>query len=179
MTSQALDRRIAMAPESPHSFRDYLLGSAAEIGVEAVEFCPLADDEASVVAEVEGKRFGSSIRFLWWCPDGPPVTPSAAHQFQDDQGWAELAHIAPNPNEPVWLIAENWYSERPAYFVFEGTPAVIQRVLGNSLGFEYVVVSKRLEWLIAEDDHSVVQVVGSPVVGRLTSAHSRGGGDIS
>jgi hypothetical protein len=51
--------------------------------------------------------------------------------------------------------------------VFESSPAVVQRVLGNSHGFEYLVVSKDLEWLIAEDHHSCMLAVGHPVIERL------------
>jgi hypothetical protein len=93
--------------------------------------------------------------------------PTASYRDHDGRGWEWVGRIAPDPDERVWFIAENWHGGSPPCYVFEGRPAAVVGVLGNSHGFEYLMASKRLEWLIAEDHHGVIVVAGQAVVDRL------------
>ena len=162
------------ALRSQPSFRDDLIEYAAEVGLGPGEFRPLAAAEADEVATVVGRTFGDAVRFLWWQYEGECALPSAANHFRNGDGSEHLARIAPQPDAPAWLIAKNEYrivyygeSSETTYFVFEATLANIERVLINAHSFEYLVVSKSLDWLIAEDHHDIVIVVGAPVVERL------------
>jgi hypothetical protein len=67
----------------------------------------------------------------------------------------------------VWLLTENRNRGRPPLFTFESTAAVVQAVLGNTFGFEYIVCGKQLDWLFAEDHHDCVSVAGAGAVERL------------
>ena len=60
--------------------------------------------------------------------------------------------------------------------------AVVQAVLGNTHGFEYVVAGRQLDWLFAEDHEDCVSVAGAGAVERLvavpaepTASPDRGG----
>lgn len=151
----------------PESFRDYLMRCASEAGLGPDDLRPLPDGPAAEVAAAIAGRFGDAVRLLW-LPAGPPCgLPVASRHFEDDRGWDRVARLAPDPEAPVWLAAENWRGATPRCYVFESRPAAIRRVLGEAHGFEYLVASRRLDWLLAEDHHSVMTAVGAPVVERL------------
>ncbi len=149
------------------SFRDRLAANAAEVGLGPDQFDPLPDHRAAEVASSIEVRFGDSVQMLWWGTDSPCDSPSASRHFEDDRGWSWIDRIAPQADDAAWFIAENWGGGSPRCFVFEATPTAVRAVLGNSRGFEYLLASKRLDWLIAENHHSVVIVVGQAVVDRL------------
>jgi hypothetical protein len=97
--------------------------------------------------------------------------PSESRQCLDDAGWRQLSRIAPGRREDAaWFIAENGQGGEPRLFVFEASPATIQDVVGNSHGFEYVIVSQHMDWLLAENHHGYIIAVGSPAIERLRTA---------
>jgi hypothetical protein len=79
-----------------------------------------------------------------------------------------LTSVAPIA-APVWLLAENWGRGQPRLFVFASTAGVVQEVLGNTHGFEYIVVERQFDWLFAEDHEDCVSVAGAGAVERLQS----------
>jgi hypothetical protein len=157
----------------PASFLDYLMQMALEAGLDADEFRPLPEGAAAAVIHALKGRFGDSVRMLWWRAAPACDLPAASRRFCEDRGWDQVERLAPDAEVPVWLVAENWYGGSPDCFVFETTPSATRRVLGKSHGFEYLVASRGLDWLLAEDDHSVITAVGRPVVERLM--HLEGG----
>lgn len=160
-----------MSGESP-SFRDELLATAAGVGLGLSQFRSLPDEQGIEVASAIESRFGGSVRLHWWGTDSPCDLPAASRHFSDDQGWAFVDLITPDPEQSVWFVAENFGGGSPRCFVFEAKPSAIRAVLGNSHGFEYLLASKQLDWLIVEDHHSVVVVVGQAVVDRLNRLDS-------
>lgn len=151
------------------SFRDTLVASAAELGYGPDAIRPLDDvDTAGVAAAVE-RAFGDAANGAmvgWWYSARPSPLPTAAGCFREG-GWRHLVAVAPDPAAPVWLLTENWYRAQPAMFAFESTAAVVQAVLGNTFGFEYIVCGRQFDWLFAEDHHDCVSVAGAGAVERL------------
>lgn len=160
-----------MTEPGQQSFRDYLIGMATEANLSEDNFRPLPDGQAAEVAErVEG-RFGDSVRLLWWGTESPCRLPSLTRQFPDDTGWTQVGHIAPDSDEPAWFIAENFNGGATRCYIFEVRPGAIGRLLGSTHHFEYLLASRGLDWIIAENHHGVVIAVGEPVVGRLRARH--------
>jgi hypothetical protein len=52
-------------------------------------------------------------------------------------------------------------------FAFASTAGVVQAVLGNTHGFEYIVTGRKFDWLFAEDHEECVSVAGAEAVRRL------------
>jgi hypothetical protein len=167
------------------SFRDVLIASAAELGYGPDAFRPLDDAEAAEVAAAVERAFGDAANGAmagWWHSDRRCPVPTAARGFQEG-GWRHLVAIAPDPAAPVWLLAENWWRGRPLLFAFASTAEVVQAVVGNTHGFEYIVAGRQLDWLFAEDHEDCVSVAGADAVRRLATidaeppaAATQGGG---
>ncbi len=152
------------------SFRDTLVASAAELSHGSDVFRPLDDAEATEVVAAVERAFGDAANGAmsgWWHSDLPCPLPTASGCFREGGGWRHLVAIAPDPAAPVWLLAENWSRSRTPLVAFESTARVVQAVLGNSHGFEYIVCGREFDWLFAEDHHDCVSVAGNGVVERL------------
>jgi hypothetical protein len=150
------------------SFRDTLVASALEIGFGEEEFRPLDDAEATRVATAVEERFGDAANGAmvgWWLSDKPCPVATSAKCFREG-GWRYLTAVAPKA-APVWLLTENWGSGQPRLFAFASTVGVVQEVLGNTPGFEYIVVGRQFDWLFAEDHEDCVSVAGVGPVERL------------
>ena len=69
------------------------------------------------------------------------------------------------------MFTENWgkIDRRgfDALIAFDTTPQYAHDVIGESHGFEYMLVSHSLDWFIAENDHRFLIVCGGSVVDRL------------
>ena len=152
------------------SFRDTLVASAAELGHGPDAFRPLDDAETADVAAAIERAFGDAANGAmagWWHSDRPCPLPTAGGCFREGGGWRHLVAVAPDPDASVWLLAENWSRGRPPLVAFASTAAVVQAVLGNTHGFEYIVCGRALDWLFAEDHHDCVSVAGAGAVERL------------
>ena len=153
----------------PASFRDTLVSSAKALGHNADAFRSLNDAEvADVVASIK-QTFGDAANGAmteWWHSDRPCALPHLVRCFQDG-GWRHLAAVAFDQKRPVWLIAENWKRGVPPILGFASTASIVQDVLGNTHGFEYIVVDQGLTWLFAEDHEDCVSVAGAEAVRRL------------
>jgi len=66
-------------------------------------------------------------------------------------------------NEYVWFIAEDSYSKM---WVYEAKADAIPLVLGETNYFEYYIVSKKLDWLLCENHHGYLSVVGEGMLNR-------------
>jgi hypothetical protein len=76
-----------------------------------------------------------------------------------------MPKVAPNPDALVWLIAEE--DQLPHYPVFETTPRIATKIIGECYGFEFYLIAKNFEWLLCETHHNNVFAIGSLVEERL------------
>src|SRR3712207_6735441 len=115
---------------------DDLLDAALELSVCPGDFVPVAAAEAEAVVSGIQARFGNSVDLYWWPSGTVCELPRAARHFVDQRGFERLSQIVPDPHESVWFVTEDWGRGKPGWFLFEGHPAVIQRLLGECFGFE-------------------------------------------
>jgi hypothetical protein len=113
----------------------------------------------------------SGDRRWWWEAFRNPGTSVA---FEEGNGWRHIPTIVPNPHEAVWFIAEE--DQLPHYPVFETTPHVASKVIGECYAFEYYVVAKDLSWLLCENHHNVMCAVGPSIEQRLLQTPSPASG---
>ena len=134
------------------------------LGPGAIRLLPPTEGEAVFRAALN--RFVASGDRRWWWEDFQESGKSVA--FDNGDGWKVIPLIAPSPKESVWFIAED--ESLPHYPVFETTPEVASRVVGECYGFEYYLVAKDLTWLLCETHHNIVCAVGAVVEARLENA---------
>ncbi len=84
------------------------------------------------------------------------LPPSDSQMGRASRGFRESS---PTLEEKIWFVAED--DTLPYYPVYETTPAVAQRLIGQCYGFEYYLAAKDLSWLLCENHHDVVLALGS------------------
>ena len=155
------------------SFADDLLRNAASIGIAPDAFRPI---DSTLLPELVlrcNESFPSIPSFLWW-PHSPAQvdTPGMiSHQFLDQLGYQRIPSLVSDPSEPIWMFAENWGRTDPrgfdALIAFHTTPFHAHAIIDESHGFEYILVSQSLDWLIAENDHRYLFVAGDFLTDRF------------
>ena len=109
---------------------------------------------------VEGGDSGD--RRWWWESFSQP---SKYVQFHDDMGFKRISNIVPDVNESVWFVVED--DQLPFYPIYETTPEVIQKVIGECYGFEYYIIPKSKEWLLCENHHGNLIGLGKTIINKL------------
>ncbi len=155
--------------ESSHA--KHLLECARELGLPEDVFHLVPRREWPELLSAIESRFGDNLSFLWWHSNIPSSMPRKSKHIDDQTGFQMISHLVPEPLEPIWFVCENWGAVEPRgcdrMIVFEATAIAIEQVVGESYGFEYVLVSKDLDWMIGENHHDVVFAVGTLVANRL------------
>ena len=153
-----------------------LIANATSRGIAPEDFRLVDAQSVPSLIQECNHAFPDIPLLLWWphpkrAVDEPPLDSCASHQFIDQLGYQKIPDLAPHPTERIWMFAENWgKTERhgfDALIAFETTPTHAHDVIGESHGFEYVLVSQTFDWLIAENDHGYLMVSGDDVVSRL------------
>jgi hypothetical protein len=91
--------------------------------------------------------------------------PFESFDYSEGGGFEDLVRHVPEGEESCWLIPETEEEKLP---VFDAEISCISRLLGECSYFEYYLVGKRFDWLIAENDHNqvIVSEVPSPSVNK-------------
>jgi len=100
----------------------------------------------------------------WWWEYFREELPHTSKCWRDGVAFERITKIVPDPNESVWCIVEE---NRTPYPVYLSSPSVIQKVVGNSCGFEYYILNRDFKWLLCENHHEVLIAVGEPVASNL------------
>jgi hypothetical protein len=85
----------------------------------------------------------------------------------------DYAHIVieelVSPDEKIWFIAEDWKRNKQQgnFWLYEGKIKSIVSILGEMYGFEYYLVSKKLEWLLCENHHNILIGTGQPMIEKI------------
>ncbi|MDF5737958.1 MAG: hypothetical protein PUQ00_20480 [Nostoc sp. S13] len=66
-------------------------------------------------------------------------------------------------------MTEDWKrtKQHGNFWLYEGGIAVIADLIGEIYGFEYYIVSKKLEWLLGEDHNGVLIGVGQSMTEKI------------
>ena len=138
----------------------------ATLGLEPGVMQQLAQVDSESVYHAALNEFVSSGDRRWWWEDFKKL--GASISIADGNGWRLIPKITPNPDEPVWFIAEDDQLEH--YPVFETSPRIASQILGECYAFEYYLIAKNYSWLVCESHHNVIFAIGDAVESRLTSA---------
>jgi hypothetical protein len=144
------------------SNRDQIKEAVITLGLGEEHFQVLEGNEMRAVYESALSRFVTGKNPQWWWEH---FTQGISMQFLDGDGWRHISRIAPNPDEEVWFIAEDWVS--PNYSVWSAKVREVEEVIGECSPFEFYIVSHDFRWLICENHHDVVFAVGIEVEERL------------
>ncbi len=132
------------------------------LGTDAFRQLPPVENERIYFAALH--HFVSSGDRRWWWEDFR--VPSTSVVFEAGDGWKYIPEIAPAPDELVWFIAEE--DQLPHYPVFETTPRIASKIVGECYGFEFYLIAKNFNWLLCETHHNRVWAVGAKVEQRLS-----------
>jgi hypothetical protein len=110
----------------------------------------LAREEAQIIVDRAKERFVSGNPRAWWLSLKLPHETAAAADF-DDFNFLELWW--PSTEGACYFIPEN---ESKELRVFEASLKGVKAVLGECSFFEYYLIGKNIDWLIAENDHSAL-----------------------
>ncbi len=108
-----------------------------------------------------------------WLWDDLKESPSALVLGEPAESLRVLPLVLPE-RTPAWFLAEDFPSNKGhgAFWLFETDTDALVRVLGEHALFEYAVVGRHLEWLVAENHHNAMFAVGEPVASRLNAARA-------
>jgi hypothetical protein len=137
----------------------------------AIERLGLSEREIALLQQEEGKsvylrarsHFATSATKPWWWEDFR--FPTKSIQCTNQSGFEYLTRIVPNQKEKVWFIAGD--SQATFIPVYEAKPEAIQNLLGECFGFEYYLIAKDFSWLICENHHDLLIVIGDEVGRKL------------
>ena len=136
------------------------------LGLRGEDAVAVPNDVATeVLAKATAAFVCGGFRHWWWEAFRDP---SASLEVADGNGWRLLPGLAPDAQERVWFIAED--EELETFVVFDTTAEVASRIIGDCYAFEYYLLAKDFNWLICENHHNVLFVVGEAVVPRLIPA---------
>jgi len=85
--------------------------------------------------------------------------PTEWFDYPDGFGFQDLIRHVPEGNLRCWFVPETEEQYPP---VFDVEVDRVSRVLGECTYFEYYLVGKRFDWMIAENDHNQVIVSRLP-----------------
>ena len=104
------------------------------------------EDKDEVLLKIECAFVKDRPR-TWWSSlaEKPKI-----YTFNDNSAYLHINEIAPPTTDDVWFIADDDNEEK---LVFSIPLSKIQCVIEECRYFEYYIVNKKLEWLLAENDH--------------------------
>ena len=134
-----------------------------KLGVPPESFRLLSDEEGSVLYQELFEEFVTGADRRWWWEAFSK--PSSSKNFEDGRGFERIEELVPNPEERVWFVVEE--DQLPFFPIYEATPNIIQKVIGECYAFEYYIIPKSKAWLLCENHHNLVIGVGKQISSRL------------
>jgi hypothetical protein len=122
------------------------------LGCAESEIRQLHGPEGELVVKKAMERFVDGNPRAWWM--------SLKRKYKkfpvDDNNLEYLEHHWPKSESHAYFVPENGTR---ALRAFDASLSAVKAVLGECSFFEYYVVGKRFDWLLAESDHSELFVV--------------------
>jgi hypothetical protein len=136
------------------------------LSLSEAEFHQLPNEKAEPLYYELLNTFVEGGNRRWWWESFSK--PSKSVQFTNDKGFERISEIVPDKKEKVWFVAEE--DQLPFYPIYEATPEIIQKIIGECYGFEYYIIPKSKEWLLCENHHNYLIGIGKAVIYRIISA---------
>lgn len=138
-----------------------LLASARDFKVPDDKFDVIGiHDWPDIFKKIEAKfivKENTNTRFNWWWDN--LKSDRFSLEFPNDDAWTYLDQLI-DKSEKVWFIACDSSRDPSKYWLFEGFIEPIQQILGRLNAFEYYLVSKKYDWLLAENHHGYLIGLG-------------------
>jgi hypothetical protein len=159
-----------MTNEESEDMRTAIAEAAQAAGLSAGELRLVRPPRHERVLREIAERFTTRSRdamdhiFLWDVLRQPTASchiPGPAYRF--------LPQLLPG-DERAWFLAEDWMRTKRHgnYWLYDAASARLPDLLGELFRFEYYVVSKKFDWLVAENHHDVFIASGERAIARLT-----------
>jgi hypothetical protein len=139
------------------SIREEIDEARRRLGLSTDEITEVPEGEARPLTSEFLSHFTGGVDSRWWWERF--TLPDAAYRFEDGKGFTHITTLVPDAHERIWFVAED--DQLPYFPVYDATPAVAQRIIGECYGFEYYLIAKDLSWLLCENHHDMVIAVGS------------------
>jgi len=121
--------------------RDWVLEALRQSKIDVV---PLPKAEARLLVSNAKRNFVNGNPRAWW------MNLKGSTKTYDSTNY-KLVEILPSCDKDYWFIPE---TEEESLPVFSLTRAEIETILNECPFFEYYVLSKYNQWLVAESDHN-------------------------
>jgi hypothetical protein len=115
--------------------------------------------ERLLYSELVGEFLSGKDRRWWW---EAFTKPSASVLFSDSMGFKHIPELVPSATEPCWFMVED--SESDTYPIYEATPELASKIIGECFAFEYYLIAKDKRWFLCENHHGLVIGIGPDVV---------------
>jgi hypothetical protein len=123
--------------------------------------------ERQLYGEFVAEFLDGKDRRWWW---EAFTKPTASISFPDDAGFKHLSGLVPSAAEPCWFMVED--AESSTFPIYEATPELASKIIGECFAFEYYLIAKDKRWLICENHHGRVIGIGSEVVEAIRNVHA-------
>ena len=110
----------------------------------------LDERDAALVKNTGRRRFVDGEPRVWWLGLSRPIV------GQYDRRSVDLNTVLPSNTGSCWLIPEN--ERRPVY---EVDASLVKKLLDECLLFEYNIIARDFDWLVAETGHDMIYVCRS------------------
>ena len=150
------------------SIKDEIADAVRRLQLSTRQFSVVPDREARRLFAAFLARFTGGAGVRWWWERF--TDPSSSWCPADGRGFERLIQIVPDPDELLWFVAEDDALE--FFPVYETSARAAQQVIGECYGFEYYLIANDLGWLVCENHHNRLIVIGDQVAGRLRAMAS-------
>lgn len=155
------------------SIRGDLVKAAESLGLKKEDFQPVSPHRYEPILKAIIDKFttlgyhqGRWACWLW------------GHYKGETRGFCpedtlEVLSRALFPGELVWFVAEDSGADDLGtkksgnFWLFEGRTEAVPAVLGEMHFFEFYIVSRKLEWLVGQNHHGYMSIVGQPMIDRF------------
>jgi len=143
-------------------FKSAILTVARNLGIPSDQFDSVGIYEwPEIFKKIESRfimRENTNTKFNWWWEN--LKKDSISLSFPNNDAWKYLQVII-DKNEKVWFVAGDTKRDSAKLWLFEGKIEQIQQIIGQLYHFEYYLVSKKYEWLLAENHHGALIGLGT------------------
>jgi hypothetical protein len=102
--------------------------------------------KTEILSEIQARFIKGNPRAWWSSFLSKPIMQS----FDDNSGYLHVCNFVPPSTDNVWLIVDE---DNEAKYLLSLPLRKVPSVLEECRFFEYYIVDKQLNWMMAENDH--------------------------
>ncbi len=121
----------------------------------------LKADEAELVRMEVARRFGFSVRQVWWWEHLPSPTESLAYS-DGCEGLRLLSTVLPAGTQRAYLFATD--DDPPPWLCVSGPPHALLDLVAQLRFFEFFIVDDGMTWIVFDTHHNTLVGYGESLV---------------